>query len=128
MTLVGSIAPLPIEQNKTSSTPAAQVKPASTSYGTNKSDVSAAACLSNALLPTATLQAAHDAVFSGSVVDGLLGDGKAASNAGLVTVGLDLGQSIIPKTSLAQPCGSCKARRNRPGLLEAAGFVRISLG
>jgi len=84
------------EQSKTASIPAAQPKPAST----------AADSLSNVLLPTATLQAAHDAVFSGGVVDGSLGSGKAATNAGLATVAVNLGSSSISKTSLPQPCGS----------------------
>ena len=67
---IGVSAPLTVEPNKTSSVPAAQPTPASV----------AAESLSNALLSTTTLQAAHDVVFSGSSVDGLLGTEKATTS------------------------------------------------
>jgi hypothetical protein len=62
-----------------------QASTASASRDTSKSTAAATVCLSNALLPTAALQAAHDAVFSqldkgcGSAADGLLGDRKLVS-------------------------------------------------
>ena len=108
-TLAGGLDLLSVERNQTPSITVTPAKPVPTLYDTSKSGASAAV-LSHVLLPRATLQAAHDAVFSqpdngqGSLVGGLLATGKINSDAGLAAAGIDLGHSNAAKPSTPQPC------------------------